>query len=55
MTIEIIISYKECIRCKEYIKACSYGVLEWFDDIPIVVNTSNCAGCLECEKNYSVR
>jgi len=54
MVVEIKIDYDKCISCKECVKACSYGVLEWLDDIPIIVNASNCATCLECEKNCSV-
>ena len=50
MTIEIKINYDLCIKCKECIKACSYGVLEWLDGMPIVVNPHDCALCLECEK-----
>jgi len=54
MVVEINIDYEKCIGCKECIKACSYGVLEWLDEMPIVVNPSSCALCLECEKRCSV-
>jgi len=43
LTVEIKINYDKCIRCKECIKACAYGVLEWLDDRPIVVNPELCA------------
>jgi len=26
-------------------------VLEWIDDMPVVVSPENCKFCLECEKN----
>ena len=54
MVVEIKIDYEKCIGCKECVKACSYGVLEWFDDTPVVVNPSSCALCLECEKKCPV-
>jgi len=54
MAVEIKIDYEKCIGCKECIKACSYGVLEWLDEMPIVVNPSSCALCLECEKGCPV-
>jgi len=38
MVIKIKIDYEKCIGCKECVKACTYGVLEWLDDTPIVVN-----------------
>ena len=50
MTVEIKIDYDRCVGCKECVKACSYGVLEWLDDMIIVVNPHDCALCLECEK-----
>jgi NAD-dependent dihydropyrimidine dehydrogenase PreA subunit len=54
MTFEIKINYDKCVSCKECVKACSYGVLEWLDDAPIIVNASSCAACLECGKNCPV-
>jgi NAD-dependent dihydropyrimidine dehydrogenase PreA subunit len=54
LIVEIRINYDKCIRCKECIKACDYGVLEWLDDMPMVVNPESCALCLECEKRCSV-
>ena len=51
MVVEIRIDYHKCTSCKECVRACSYGVLEWLEDVPIVVNPSSCAACLECEKN----
>jgi len=54
MVVEIEINYEKCTSCKECVRACSYGVLEWFEDVPIVVNPRSCAACLECEKNCPV-
>ena len=54
MVVEIRINYEKCIRCKECVKACSYGVLEWLDDVPVVVNPKSCALCSECERNCPV-
>jgi NAD-dependent dihydropyrimidine dehydrogenase PreA subunit len=54
MIVKIKIDYEKCIRCEECVKACSYGVLEWLDEMPIVVNPKSCALCLECEKNCPV-
>ena len=50
MIVEIRIDCDKCLKCKECVKVCSYGVLEWLDDIPIVVDPKSCALCLECEK-----
>lgn len=55
MMVEIKINYHECIKCKECVKACSYGVIEWLDDMPVVVNPKSCALCLECVKKCSVK
>ena len=54
MVVEIKVDYDRCISCKECVKACSYSVLEWLENMPIVVNPSSCAACLECEKNCPV-
>ena len=54
MIVEVRINYEKCIGCKKCIKACSFGVLEWFEDQPIVVNASECGGCRECQKNCPV-
>ena len=51
MVVEIKIDYEKCTGCKECVKACSYGVLEWFEDILTVVNPSSCTACLECKNN----
>ena len=51
MVVEIKIDYEKCKFCKACVKACSYSVLEWLDDMPIIVNAANCAACLECVKN----
>jgi len=54
MVIEIKIDYEKCIRCKKCIEACSYGVLEWFEEIPVVANPSKCGDCGECQKSCPV-
>ena len=55
MTVEIKIAYDVCIRCGECAKACSFGVLEWLDEMPIVVNPNSCAMCLDCEERCPVK
>ena len=54
MVVEIRIEYDRCTGCKECVKTCSYGVLEWFEERPIVVDPSACSACLECEKSCPV-
>jgi len=51
MAVEIKIDYQRCTGCKKCIEACTFGVLEWFEDKPMVANPNNCSACLECEKN----
>ena len=51
MIVEIRIDYEKCNRCGKCVKSCSFGVLEWFEDRPIVVNPSECGRCGECQKN----
>lgn len=50
MVVRIEIDYKKCVNCNECVKACSYGVLEWFENMPYVVDPTRCAGCRACEK-----
>ena len=54
MVVDIRIEYDRCTGCMECVKKCSYGVLEWLEDKPIVVNPSSCSACLECEKSCPV-
>lgn len=54
MVVEIRIDYDRCVGCRECVKACSYGVLEWLDDVPIVVNPRACKSCSECRLNCPV-
>jgi len=49
MVVEIKIDYDRCTGCKKCVEACTFGVLEWFEDRPIVVNPSVCSACLECK------
>jgi MinD superfamily P-loop ATPase len=49
MVVEVEIDYDRCTSCKKCLEACTFGVLEWFEDRPIVVNPSNCSACLECK------
>ena len=51
MHVRIKIDYNRCTGCKMCVKACTYGVLEWLDEAPIVVNPHECAACLDCENN----
>jgi len=51
MVVEIKIDYARCTSCKKCIEACTFSVLEWFEDRPTVVNPSNCSACLECESS----
>jgi ferredoxin-type protein NapF len=54
MVAEVKVDYDRCTGCKECVKACSYGVLGWLENAPIVVNPSSCAACLECERSCPV-
>ncbi|MCK4581848.1 4Fe-4S binding protein, partial [Candidatus Bathyarchaeota archaeon] len=45
------IDYNRCTGCKTCVKTCRYGVLEWLDEAPLVVNPNECAACLDCENN----
>ena len=51
MTVRVCIDRERCTGCKMCVRSCSYGVLEWLDDGPIVVNSHGCAACLDWEKN----
>jgi Fe-S-cluster-containing hydrogenase component 2 len=44
----------KCVKCKDCIDACSYGVIEWLEDMPIVANPNDCALYLEYEKKCCV-
>jgi NAD-dependent dihydropyrimidine dehydrogenase PreA subunit len=46
----IIIDYDKCDRCKKCVEVCTYGALEWFDGMSVVVNSNNCKDCRECER-----
>lgn len=49
MVVEIKIDYTRCTGCKKCVEACTFSVLEWFEDRTIVVNPSSCSACLECK------
>ena len=49
MVVEVKINYDRYTGCKKCVEACTFGVLEWFEDRPIVVNPSNCSACFECK------
>jgi NAD-dependent dihydropyrimidine dehydrogenase PreA subunit len=54
MVVEIKIDYDRCTSCKECVKACTYGVLEWLDDVPIIANPRECRACSDCSSNCPV-
>ncbi|MCW8802009.1 MAG: 4Fe-4S binding protein [Candidatus Bathyarchaeota archaeon] len=54
MPVKINIDYAKCNHCKKCVKACSFGVLEWFEEQPIVTNPNSCSVCLECKKTCPV-
>ena len=49
MVVEIKVDYRRCTGCRKCVEACALGVLEWFEEQPIVRNPSSCAACLECK------
>ena len=51
MVVEIKIDYDRCTSCEKCIEVCTFGVLELFEDRPIVAYPNSCSACLECEKN----
>ena len=54
MVLEIKIDYDKCTGCKNCIESCLFGVLEWFEDQPVVVNPSACGKCFECKEKCPV-
>jgi len=54
MVVEIKIDYLRCTGCKRCVEACTFGVLEWFEERPIVTNPSSCSACLECPSGCPV-
>ncbi len=55
MPVKIKIDYEKCNCCKKCVNKCSFGVLEWFEEHPIVTNPNNCSACLECKKICPVK
>ena len=51
MVVEIKIDCTQCTGCKKCIEACTFSVLEWFENRPIVANPNSCTACLECKLN----
>jgi NAD-dependent dihydropyrimidine dehydrogenase PreA subunit len=51
MTIRIEIDLNRCTGCRMCVKSCTYGVLEWLDGEPVVVNPHRCAACLDCKRS----
>ena len=54
MPVKINIDYTKCNQCKKCVKACSFGVLEWFEEQPVVTDPNSCSACLECKKDCPV-
>ena len=54
MVVEVKVDYTSCNSCKKCVIACTFGVLEWFENQPIVTNPSNCSACLECQKACTI-
>ncbi|HDQ06598.1 MAG TPA: 4Fe-4S dicluster domain-containing protein [Candidatus Bathyarchaeota archaeon] len=54
MVVDIKINYRRCTSCKKCVKACTFGVLEWFEEQPLVVNPSKCSACFECKLSCPV-
>jgi len=55
VNVRIDIDYDLCTGCKRCVRSCRYGVLEWLDDAPLVVNPHSCAACLDCERNCDAK
>jgi len=54
MVVEIKIDYHRCTRCRKCVEACTFGVLEWFENQPIVINPNSCSACSECKLSCPV-
>ena len=54
LVVEIAIDYGRCTGCKKCVEACAFGVLEFFEEQPVVANSSNCSGCLNCSSSCPV-
>ena len=48
MHVRIKINYDQCTGCKQCVKSCVFGVLEWLDDEPLVANPGTCNNCMDC-------
>ena len=51
---EVKVNYNCCIGCRKCIEICDFGVLEWFEELPIVTNPINCSACLKCKLSCPV-
>jgi MinD superfamily P-loop ATPase len=47
MVVEVKIDYYRCTGCRKCVEACTFGVLEWFEEQPIIRNPSSCSACLK--------
>lgn len=54
MVVKIKIEYHQCTCCRKCVKACTFGVIEWFEEQPIVTNPTKCSVCLECKLSCPV-
>ena len=38
MVVEVKVDYCRCTGCRKCVEACSFGVLEWLEEQPVVTN-----------------
>jgi NAD-dependent dihydropyrimidine dehydrogenase PreA subunit len=55
MNVRVKIDYGLCTGCKQCVKSCVFGVIEWLDDEPLVANPGSCNSCMDCVHNCPVK